>query len=125
MPTLLVLPWRWTGQPRPDHALVFASRFDADSVRTAPGALGVTIRAHPIGGHYYTQSLWKDEPSLLAFTRSPAHHRAAAALTRRGPVQGVLISRDANPARRDNWRDTLHWLASVESGPYRRGGSPS
>jgi hypothetical protein len=137
MLSMLVLPWRWTGEPRPPQALVFASRFDGAGVRSgwllfigglrmrgvvlrAPGALGVTLRAHPFRGRYYTLSMWRDEESLLAFAHGAAHRGVADRLAGLGPVQGVLVSRAADPGRRPTWRETMRWLATVDPGPFRR-----
>jgi hypothetical protein len=136
VPTMLVLPWRRTNEPRPQTALLFASRFDGTGLRQgwrlfaggirlrravlrAPGALGVSVRAHPFTGRYYTLSLWKDQHSLLAFTHDPAHRNAVAGLTALGPARGVLISRDAHPRQRPAWSDTIRWLAAQDPGPYR------
>jgi quinol monooxygenase YgiN len=141
-PTLLVLPWQRTREPRPKNAVLFASRFDGSGLRQgwrlfaggirlraavlrAPGALGVSVRAHPISGRYYTVSLWKDRESLLAFARSPAHRNAVAAMTGLGPARGVLVSRDAQPRQRPAWRDTMRWLAAQPPGPYRHVRRPS
>jgi len=134
--TMLVLPWRRTDEPRPEKALLFASRFHSTglsqgwrlftggirlrhAVLRAPGALGVSVRAHPLSGRYYTLSLWKDQESLLAFAHNPAHRNAAASIAGPGPARGVLASRDADPQHRPTWRDTLHWLAALDPGPYR------
>jgi hypothetical protein len=139
---MLVLPWRRTGEPRPHTALLFASRFDSTglhqgwrlfaggirlrrAVLRAPGALGVSVRAHPFSGRYYTVSLWKDQESLLAFARDPAHENAAATMTRSGPAQGVLASRDADPRQRPAWAQTMGWLATLDPGPYRHQHQPS
>ena len=136
MPTILVLPWRWSGAPRPPQALVFASRFDGTGFRRgwrlliggmrlylavpgAPGALGVSLRAHPIQGRYYTLSMWRDQESLMSFAHGPAHRRAVRGVAELGPVQGVLVSRDADPRHRPAWRDTKRWLTAVGTGPYR------
>jgi hypothetical protein len=136
MPTMLVLPWRWSGAPRPQTALVFASRFDGTGLRrgwrlliggvrlyraalVAPGALGVSLRAHPIQGRYYTLSMWKDQESLMAFAHGPAHRRAVGSLAELGPVHGVLVSRDADPRQRPSWRDTMRWVTALDAGPYR------
>jgi hypothetical protein len=136
MPTMLVLPWLWTGQPRPDNALLFASRFDSTGLRQgwrlftggirlyiavllAPGALGVSVCAHPVRGRYYTLSLWKDEQSLLAFAHGLAHTEAMAVMTELGPARGVLVSRDADPQQRPTWRDTTRWLATLDPGRYQ------
>jgi hypothetical protein len=135
MPTMLVLPWLRTNESRPENALLFASRFDSTglgqgwrlftggirlyiAVLRAPGALGVSLRAHPFSGHYYTLSVWKDEQSLLAFAHHPAHRNAIARMAELGPPTGVLASRPAG-SRRPSWRDTLGWLATLDVGPYR------
>jgi hypothetical protein len=132
---MLTLPWRWTPQPRPERAVVFASRFDGAGPRagwrlfagglrlrravlSSPGALGVGLRAHPLKGRYYTLSMWTDEASLLAFARSGEHQRAVAGIRQLGPVQGVLLSRHGS-VERPRWRATLQWLATAEPGPYR------
>jgi hypothetical protein len=136
MPTMLVLPWRWSGAPRPRTALVFASRFDGAGFRQgcqlliggirlrraalgSPGALGVSLRAHPIQGRYYTLSMWQDQDSLMAFAHGPAHRRAVRSVAELGPVQGVLVSGDADPQQRPTWRDITRWLTTLDTGPYR------
>lgn len=142
MLTMLVLPWRRTDEPRSENALLFASRFDSTGLRQgwrlftggirlrravlrAPGALGVSVRAHPISGRYYTLSLWKDQESLLAFAHDPAHRNAVASMAELGSTQGVLASRDADLRRVPTWRDTMRWLATVDPGPYRHQHQPS
>jgi hypothetical protein len=139
---MLVLPWRWSGEPRPQTALLFASRFDGHGFRkawrlliggvrlrravlSAPGALGVGLRAYPLQGRYYTLSLWRDQESLLAFAHGPAHRRAARSLAELGPVRGVLVSRDADPRQRPTWRDTTRWLTALDVGPYRHQAQPA
>lgn len=136
MPTMLALPWRWSGAPRPRNALVFASRFDGAGFRQgwrlliggvrlrrevlgSRGALGVSLRAHPIQGRYYTLSMWQDQESLMAFAHGPAHRRAVRGVADLGPVQGVLVSRDADPQQRPTWRDITRWLTALDTGPYR------
>lgn len=140
--TLLLLPWQRTGEPPVDKALAFGSRFDGTGLRRAwllitggvrlyfavlraPGALGASLYAQPLRGHYYTVSLWRDRESLLAFARSVAHQRAVRGLAELGPVRGVLISRDADPRQRPTWRDTTRWLAALDPGPYRHQPSPA
>lgn len=142
MLTMLVLPWRRTDERRPETALLFASRFDSTGLRQgwalftggirlrravlhAPGALAVSVRAHPFSGRYYTVSLWKDQESLLAFAHDPAHRNAAAGLADFGPAQGVLVSRDADSRQRPAWRDTMRWLAALDPGPYHHQHQPS
>jgi hypothetical protein len=142
MPTMLVLPWRRTGEPRPENALLFASRFDSTGLRQgwrlftggirlrravlrAPGALGVSVRAHPFSGRYYTLSLWKDQQSLLAFAHDPAHENAVATMAELGPARGLLVSRDADPRQQPTWRDTMRWLAALDPGPPRYQHQPS
>jgi hypothetical protein len=142
MPIVLALPWRWSDEQRPQTALLFASRFDGSGIRQgrrllvggmrlrravlgAPGALGVSLRAYPFQGRYYTLSLWRDQESLLAFANDPAHRRAVRSLAELGPAQGVLASRDADPRRRPAWRDTVRWLTTLDPGPYRHDPQPS
>jgi hypothetical protein len=144
MPAIFTIPWRWTRQPRPQTAVLFVSRFDGAGQRAgirlliggvwlwlavlrAPGALGVTVRARPLSGRYYTVSLWRDEASLRAFAHARAHRDAVRGLAGRAPVSGVLVATPADPRRRPRWRETMRWLATVEPGPYRfidRAGQP-
>jgi hypothetical protein len=136
MVTMLILPWRWAKEPRPQNALVFASMFDGPGLRRgwrvftagvrlrravlgAPGALGVSLRAHPLQGRYYTLSMWRDQQSLLAFAHGPAHRRAIRSVAELGPAGQVLVSRDASTQQRPTWRDTMRWLAAAGPGPYR------
>ena len=135
MPTMFTLPWRWTRSDRPERAVVFASRFDAKGLRArvalfgagiglrravlaSPGALGVSLRAHPIAGHYYTLSMWEDEAALMAFAHGPDHREAVRRIAELGPVQGVLISREDDSAR-PRWRPIVRWVAAAGPGPYR------
>ena len=41
--------------------------------RRAPGLLGVSLRAHPVSGVFWTLSAWVDEPSLREFARADPH----------------------------------------------------
>jgi hypothetical protein len=138
---MLVLPWRRTDEPRPENAVLFASRFDSTglcqgwrlftggiwlrrAVLRAPGALGVSLRAHPFSGRYYTVSLWRDRESLLAFAHGPAHTSAVTKMAELGPGRGVLASRDADPGERPTWRDTVRWLAAGDHVQSRVIGAP-
>lgn len=80
--------------------------------------MGVTLMAHPMRGTYYTLSMWRDEESLLAFAHGAAHGEAVRRLASLGPVQGILVSRDAGTERRPRWRETKRWLAALSPGPY-------
>jgi hypothetical protein len=141
MPIVLTLPWRWSDEPCQQTALLFASRFDGSGIRKgrrlladgmrlrravlrARGALGVSLRAYPLQGRYYTLSLWRDQESLLAFASGPAHRRAVRSLAELGPPQGVLASRDADPRQRPSWPDIIRWLTALEPGPYRHDPQP-
>lgn len=135
MPTL---PWRWTGTTRPDHTLLFVSRFDAHGLKSrgllftagsqlrkvvldSPGALGVSLRAQPIAGRFYTLTMWQDEASLMAFAHSAEHRAAVGRLHRLGPVTGVLVSRDWDGSQ-PRWREVVRWVSTVEPGPYHHVG---
>ena len=136
MPAIFTIPWWWTRQPRPQTAVLFASRFDGAGLRAsirlftggawlwltalrAPGALGVAVRAYPLAGRYYTVSLWRDEASLRAFAHARAHRGAVRGLAGHAPVSGVLVATPADPRCRPRWQETLRWLATVEPGPYQ------
>ena len=135
MPTMFTVPWRWTTKTRPAKTLVFASRFDAVGLRArwilfwaglgvrravvaGEGSVGVSLRAHPFKGRYYTLSMWNDEQSLLAFARSEDHTRAVQAVRGAGPVSGVLISKPAG-AERPRWNEIIRWVDTAEPDPYR------
>jgi len=135
MPTMFHLPWRWTKAARPERAVVFASRFDARGLKarwvlltagmglrravlTSPGALGVSLRAHPIAGRFYTLSMWEDEASLSAFARGGDHRAAVRRIGELGPVSGILISRE-DVSRRPRWADIRRWVGAAGPGPYR------
>jgi hypothetical protein len=141
MPTMFTLPWRWTTDTRPERAVIFASRFDAKglkarwvlfrtgirirrSVLASPGALGVSLRAHPVAGHYYTLSMWDNEANLLGFAHGVEHQAAVRRISALGPVSGVLIAREDDGAR-PRWGEVLRWVASVEPGPYRMTSTPA
>ncbi|HEX3488202.1 MAG TPA: hypothetical protein VHU92_02630 [Streptosporangiaceae bacterium] len=136
MPAIFTIPWRWTRRPRPETAVLFASRFDSAGPRAgirlftggiwlwlavlrAPGALGAAVRACPLAGRYYTVSLWRDEASLRSFAHARAHRGAVRGLAGRGPIRGVLVATPADPRRRPHWQETLSWLANAEPGPYQ------
>lgn len=137
MPTMFTLPWRWIRRPGPGQTVLFASRFDAASPRAgwrllwggiklrravvrSPGALGVSLRAHPLRGRYYTVSMWHDEASLQGFARGREHADAVRRMRELGPIGGILISRPSE-GRRPRWRDTRRWVDGAEPGPYRGG----
>jgi hypothetical protein len=41
--------------------------------RRSPGILGVSLRAHPLRGTFWTLSAWTDEAALQAFARTDPH----------------------------------------------------
>ncbi len=43
------------------------------SLSDRPGLVGYSLRRQIIGNRAWTMTVWKDESSLLAFIRSPAH----------------------------------------------------
>jgi len=135
MATIFTLPWRWNKAARPQRVVLFVSRFDATglkdrcilsvvgirlrrSVLASPGALGVSLRAQPIVGRYYTLSMWEDEASLMAFAHGGQHQGAVGRIRELGPVSGILISREDDPDR-PRWGEILDWVANAEPGPYR------
>lgn len=86
------LPWmsRPQAAAHSQDAVVMGSRFELKSpwrspafllnsmriwrqARRSPGLLGVSLRAHPVGGVYWTLSAWTDESSLREFARTDPH----------------------------------------------------
>jgi|HubBroStandDraft_2_1064218.scaffolds.fasta_scaffold574011_2 hypothetical protein len=90
------IPWsasdqRRAGEPAPgEPALIMGSRFELSSAwrspaflmhalriwrqaRHSPGILGVSLRAHPVAGIYWTLSAWTDEAALRAFAGTDPH----------------------------------------------------
>jgi heme-degrading monooxygenase HmoA len=41
--------------------------------RRSPGLLGVSLRAHPVSGVFWTLSAWTDEAALREFARTDPH----------------------------------------------------
>jgi len=41
--------------------------------RRSPGVLGVSLRAHPVRGVFWTLSAWTDEAALRAFAKTDPH----------------------------------------------------
>jgi hypothetical protein len=96
------IPWTTTGRsqyPGPAaDASIMASRFELTSgwrspaflarslrvwrqVRRSPGALGVSLRAQPLKGTFWTLSAWTDRDALSSFARAEPH-RAVMRATR-------------------------------------------
>jgi heme-degrading monooxygenase HmoA len=51
----------------------------------ADGLVGYTLRAKPLGRHYWTLSVWQDEKALTAFMRTAPHSGVMSSLR---PVMG-------------------------------------
>lgn len=87
------IPWSPTsGRDAGATALVMASRFQLRSAwrspaflvhslrlwrqaRRSPGALGVSLRAAPAGGTFWTLSAWTDRKALYDYARTDPHGR--------------------------------------------------
>jgi quinol monooxygenase YgiN len=85
------LPWTANRQAIADKdAFVMGSKFELNSAwrspaflmqsmriwrqtRHAPGMLGVSLRAHPVSGVFWTLSAWTDEAALREFARTNPH----------------------------------------------------
>jgi heme-degrading monooxygenase HmoA len=83
------LPWVTRGTPD-GAAYVMGSRFELRSAwrspaflvhslriwrqaRRSPGILGLSLRAHPVSGVFWTLSAWTDEAALRAFAHADPH----------------------------------------------------
>jgi hypothetical protein len=73
----------------------------------SPGALGVSLIAHPLRGEFWTLSGWTDRRALDGFVRSPEHRAAMRAL---GPAMAdatfVFWPHDA-AAQPPTWTDAM------------------
>jgi hypothetical protein len=84
------LPWTASGQSAAGPAFVMGSRFELKSAwrspvflmhalriwrqaRRSPGILGVSLRAHPVSGVFWTLSAWTDEAALRTFAGTNPH----------------------------------------------------
>ncbi|ACY99003.1 hypothetical protein [Thermomonospora curvata] len=85
------IPWSSTGHRETGAtALVMASRFQLKTpwrapafllhslrlwrqARRAPGALGVSLRARPLRGTFWTLSAWTDHEALYRYARTDPH----------------------------------------------------
>ncbi|MBV9379546.1 MAG: DUF3291 domain-containing protein [Streptosporangiaceae bacterium] len=85
------LPWAAIGTPSAGQdSLVMGSRFELRSAwrspaffaqalriwrqaRRSPGIVGVSLRAQPLRGTFWTLSAWADEQALQAFARTDPH----------------------------------------------------
>jgi quinol monooxygenase YgiN len=86
------LPWTTGNQQATadQDAFVMGSRFQLRSpwrspaffllsmriwrqARRSPGLLGVSLRAHPLRGDFWTLSAWTDEAALRQFARTDPH----------------------------------------------------
>lgn len=85
------LPWTEGGQQATDpDAFVMGSRFQLKSLwhspaflmlamriwrqaRRSPGLLGVSLRAYPLRGDFWTLSAWTDEAALQQFASTDPH----------------------------------------------------
>jgi hypothetical protein len=59
---------RW----RSPHFLLLSLRIWRQA-RRSPGLLGVSLRAHPVSGVFWTLSAWTDEAALRNFARTDPH----------------------------------------------------
>lgn len=91
--------------------------------RNADGNLGISLRAAPLAGTFWTLSAWSDRPTLDAFTADP-QHRAVMRRFKPHTVTSVFrfweLAPDGLPrTRRDAaelWRDATERLQQPGSG---------
>ncbi|MDT3441292.1 antibiotic biosynthesis monooxygenase [Pseudofrankia sp. BMG5.37] len=125
-----------TGTPDPSAGapVVMVSRFTITSRRhtvsmlrhalrvrrallAAPGALGVSLVAHPMRGEYWTLSGWTDRRALDGFVRTPEHRAAMRTL---GPTMAdstfVFWAHDA-AAQPPTWAEATARVDAERSRP--------
>lgn len=84
-------PWTTTSVPRPDSEVVVlatvltlprkrdgfwllrASLLVRRALLASPGALAVSLQAHPWRGEYLTLSVWRDDAAVRSFVGSEPH----------------------------------------------------
>jgi heme-degrading monooxygenase HmoA len=134
--SLFRLPWRGRRRTSADRVLVFASRFDGRSARSAwvllrqgiriwrdaagsPGCIGAALWAKPLRGKYYTLSAWDSEASVREFAGRAVHRTGVQTLRRVATVDGVLISWWVDGAGwRPDWRAAIRRVDAAPTGPY-------
>ena len=104
------------------HAMIGDSRgnFDravrrvADSLEQQPGLIGYSLRKHVLGNEAWTLTVWRDEASLEAFVRSPAHQQAMRDAT--GELALASFRRIELPAAEIplDWTTALDYLAAPQ-----------
>ncbi|WP_019634393.1 DUF3291 domain-containing protein [Actinomadura atramentaria] len=136
----------WTVVAKDDgEAVIMASRFRLQHVRRSPaflldalrvrrqalrarGALGVSLRAHPLRGEFWTLSAWTDRAALAAYARADPHaavRERAAAWTRDAEFVFWTVPAESLPGPRaaaSLWEDAeRRVLDRVEHGaPFPR-----
>jgi quinol monooxygenase YgiN len=78
----------------------------------SPGALGVSLVAHPLRGEYWTLSAWVDRPALDAFVRNPVHRAAMAAL-RPAMADSAFVFWDQDTATQPAWDTARDRIAAA------------
>lgn len=77
----------------------------------ADGLIGYTLRASPLARDYWTLSVWRDQPALREFMRTPPHVGLMSSLKPlMGPtkfVQWEIAAADGRPG----WAGALERLA--------------
>jgi heme-degrading monooxygenase HmoA len=95
------------------------SRKVVESLPQNDGYIGHSVRAKLLGNKMWTMTVWRDEPSLNSFVRSPLHREAV----RKG-LGGVLRGKflrfehptDAAPPSWDEVRAQMHAIEYIEYG---------
>ena len=104
------------------HAVVGDSRrnFDrgvegvVDSLESQPGLIGYSLRRELLGNEAWTLTVWRDEASLDAFVRSPAHRQAIQ--NGMGDITTASFRRIELPAAKIpiDWESALEYLAAPQ-----------
>ncbi len=83
-------------------------------IAEAPGFIGSSLRVALSGKRAWTLTVWKDEASIAAFLRGPAHRRAisiGAPLLKRASAARGALAPDAFPPQ---WNTALQMLEQTE-----------
>lgn len=124
------MPWTVVDPSAPAEVLVMASRFRVRSwrqvvpflrdamavhaqVRRSPGAVGVTLDAHPLRREFFTLSTWHDRAALQAMVRAEPH--ASVMRRHRAGAESVFVFWTAPGGTPPTWDEARSRLAAARA----------
>jgi hypothetical protein len=131
----ITVPWIFRNRSAEGTVVVMTSRFELTSTAAAPrfmflalrayfqalrapGVVGVSLKAAPWNGTFYTLSSWVDRQALAVYSRSQPHAKIMTSL-RSVTRTSRFVFHDAPGSTRPSWKDAMARLAAAddEAGP--------